>query len=246
MPDSTALSAHGLTSLLCHALDLVAARGARTCTFIGSDTPDLPVHEIVIGQHFASSGGEGEGDEGGEAGSGQCYICPALDGGYVLLTLPLPLLPPPPSQQQSHEALFSSVEWSSPRTLSSQVTALEREHWGGRRLRVHIGREQYTDMDEAGDLLCLLNSATSYVSEEESARLLASAGDVFAACAHRCVTATATESGRSDGSETKGSDESGSGSSSGIKEVAASFRFTCPPVHTLRALANIEMEKLKS
>ena len=54
MPPSTALSSHQLTDLLSHVLDYVAQRGGQTCTFVGSDTPDLPVHEILIGQHFAS------------------------------------------------------------------------------------------------------------------------------------------------------------------------------------------------
>lgn len=44
-------------------------------TFIGSDTPYLPVQEVLEGQAIV------------ERSRSEAYLCPAEDGGYVLLTL---------------------------------------------------------------------------------------------------------------------------------------------------------------
>lgn len=221
MPDSTSLSAHRLTDLLCYALDHVSQRGGRTCTFVGSDTPDLPVQEVLIGQSLASR------EVGPLSLAKRCYVVPAEDDGYVLLTLPLPLhapalLPSPSSSLppgSPHAPLFSSVQWSSPLTLASQVAALAA--WG---LLVHQGREVYTDMDEEEDLLALLERAGLYSSAPSAVNLSPAAledmCEQFSFCAH----------------STGESDQGAPGED--VEEVSR-FRFSAPPFCTLSALEDM-------
>lgn len=312
MPSCTALSSHQLTNLLCYALDYVDIKGGQSCTFVGSDTPDLPVHEIVIGQLLASgssdsgtnasvgaaSGGvmRGEGtrelsdhvdnsniSNSRNSSEKHCYICPAQDGGYVLLTLPLPLslplslpsqtshptelekqpisISPPPfsssrtlkgsgkqhsssdigsmsslsrtssisCDRSKHRLVFSPVEWSSTQTLSTQVSALEACN-----LHVHVGHEVYTDMDEPPDLLQLIDMSSLYLSEVESAQLLAC--DISTTCVKYVNSITQGEV-----------DKAGRGSDCRMaNEDAGRFRFVSPPVHTLRALKGFCAEKLNS
>lgn len=163
MPAITALSSHHLTDLLCFALDHVAVRGGLTCTFVGSDTPDLPVHEVVIGQLYASrlscdcddSDLSSTSHDTGIRSSGHChccYICPAEDGGYVLLTLPLPLpqlehqlpshhelpiidLSPPPlvcgsSAPPTHNSNSSDIQHSTPDIGTNSSCSIRPENSG--------------------------------------------------------------------------------------------------------------------
>mmetsp|Transcript_13262 Transcript_13262/g.21710 ORF Transcript_13262/g.21710 Transcript_13262/m.21710 type:complete len:379 (+) Transcript_13262:90-1226(+) len=276
MPEVTKLSSHKLTALLAHALAHVAHRGALSCTFVGSDTPDLPAHEILIGQCIAATACSGSscggvGIEGkGEVGEteeeskvetsreGHCYLCPAEDGGYVLLSLPLlsprahsRLAPPSNSacklDYEQCTSIFIDVEWSSPLTLSSQVDSLETFGW-----KVHVGAAEYRDMDEREDLSSLLQVADRYMSEEECLALRA--GGIAAVCQQLAIgllsppyDGNVGRGGGSDGGSDGGKGgDSGSdggrgggndgGKGGGICAIYASFRYTSPPVRTLAAL----------
>ena len=53
------------------------------------------------------------------------HLCPADDGGYVLLGLPRELFTPP-TRDAARASLFEGVRWSSSDTCSSQAQALAR------------------------------------------------------------------------------------------------------------------------
>jgi glycosyltransferase A (GT-A) superfamily protein (DUF2064 family) len=77
-------------------------QGTSAVAFIGMDTPNLPGAEIARGLR--------------QAEEGSAYISPASDGGYVLLAVPA----------QAPNGVFDEVQWSSERTLDSQVAAVRR------------------------------------------------------------------------------------------------------------------------
>ena len=154
MPNETMVTSNNLTGVLSYVLDYVSRKGGQSCTFLGSDMPLFRHNEVIIGQEIASCG-----SISWQTHKRQCYICPAEDGGYVQLTLPLPLEPMTCSVSDigtecfHNHAIFDSVKWSSSTTLSSQVSALES--FG---LEVLVGREVYNDIDEPEDLLELVES----------------------------------------------------------------------------------------
>ena len=67
----------------------------------------------------------------------EAVLCPANDGGYVLVALP----------PKAPLAVFEDVEWSSPHTLRSQQKRLE-----ACRVPVRIG-DRFVDVDTIGDLV---------------------------------------------------------------------------------------------
>lgn len=154
MPNNTDLGSSSLDKILCHAVSFAVDNGGDTCTFIGSDTPDLPPQEVVLGQLLASEKSNSKPFEGEKESDwrshrqASCYICPAMDGGYVLLTIPLHLLA---TKSISCEDLFSSVLWSCCDTLSSQSACLQSAGF-----KVVIGRTTYRDIDDVEDLHALI------------------------------------------------------------------------------------------
>jgi uncharacterized protein len=101
---SVSLTAIDLTSVLRAALQdvrLVSTTG--TTVFIGMDTPDLQPSCVL--------------DAITKGVQGQAYICPANDGGYVLLGLP-PAAPP---------EVFDGVKWSCNSTCISQMGVIAGE-----------------------------------------------------------------------------------------------------------------------
>lgn len=140
--------------------------GYRSVTFIGGDTPYLSVAEVMAGVEAAHA-------------SGEAYICPSTDGGYVMLTVPTSVLQPSeqhhqqPLQQQQQLQLqqhqhqnnaagalgaFSDIRWSSQHTCTDQIISLRKCGVG-----VRVGRT-YTDIDEAQDLyfLVAMHSAATH------------------------------------------------------------------------------------
>lgn len=92
-------------------LGAILADGARktralcSCehiVFIGADCPDLPLSALVSALDVASAD--------------RAYICPAHDGGYVLLALPA---------AAEAGGSFRNVHWSAADTCESQRTALD-------------------------------------------------------------------------------------------------------------------------
>jgi glycosyltransferase A (GT-A) superfamily protein (DUF2064 family) len=71
--------------------------------------------------------------------NGEAYICPASDGGYVLLSLPC----------HTPRGVFENVVWSQPNTCVSQVLSLRQAG-----LVVRIG-PTYFDIDTPEDILRL-------------------------------------------------------------------------------------------
>jgi uncharacterized protein len=102
---SVSLTAIDLTSVLRAALqDVRLASTTGTAVFIGMDTPDLQPSCVL--------------DAIAKGKQGQAYICPANDGGYVLLGLP-PAAPP---------EVFDGVKWSCHSTCISQMGVIAGEH----------------------------------------------------------------------------------------------------------------------
>lgn len=120
----SSLVSSNLTVQLSAAVSRLQERGCGPILFIGSDCPDLPDSTI---QHAFSTVC---------ADPKKAVLCPASDGGYVLLGLPV----------GASTGVFDGVAWSCEETLKSQTAALEREG-----LQVTIG-ETYIDVDEFPDL----------------------------------------------------------------------------------------------
>mmetsp|Transcript_10623 Transcript_10623/g.21923 ORF Transcript_10623/g.21923 Transcript_10623/m.21923 type:complete len:449 (-) Transcript_10623:132-1478(-) len=124
--------------------------------FLGMDSPELPLGEIVRGLQL-SRGGKylvrehkypmpqpqtqqptpQSQPRQRHAHTGKAHLCPANDGGYALLSLP-PSAPP--------SRIFSNVRWSHPLTAVSQLKALTDAG-----VDVSIGRLMH-DVDEAEDV----------------------------------------------------------------------------------------------
>jgi glycosyltransferase A (GT-A) superfamily protein (DUF2064 family) len=126
------LTSSCLTNILQGAVDDARAHimtsAAEPIVLIGMDCPDLPHCEIVCALQAARSG--------------SAYLCPAGDGGYVLLGLP----------SEVPGGVFEGVDWSMATTAVSQIRALNAHG-----LRVQIG-PTYADIDEAPDLFRLATS----------------------------------------------------------------------------------------
>ena len=97
----------------------------EACLFLGMDSPELHIEEIVYGLQQSSR----------EVGKAHC--CPAQDGGYGLLSIP---------KQATATAIFTGVRWSDQQTAVSQMKALSDNH-----VDVTIGKLMY-DVDEPDDV----------------------------------------------------------------------------------------------
>ena len=105
--------------------------GCGRLVFIGMDTPDLPPSALEAALRRCA------------APPHAAHLCPASDGGYVLLGVPRSL------HARGHGALFDGVAWSCAETCASQQAALERAG-----LAVAVG-ETYSDCDELDDVRAL-------------------------------------------------------------------------------------------
>jgi len=107
--------------------------GPGATAFVGMDTPQLPAAAV------ARALAEGRG--------GRAFVCPATDGGYVLLGLPA---------GAPAEACFRGVRWSADTTCEDQVRAINAAS-----IEVVTG-DIYTDVDDAEDMEALI----SYLLQE--------------------------------------------------------------------------------
>ena len=107
--------------------------------FLGMDSPELPLEEIVYGLQLSSGKRWIQHDDAVINGvhNGKAHLCPANDGGYGLLSIPKHA----PSLQ-----IFSRVRWSHPLTAVSQLKALTDCN-----VDVSIGTLMY-DIDEPNDV----------------------------------------------------------------------------------------------
>eukprot|EP00967_Tisochrysis_lutea_P119510 scaffold195097_cov31-Tisochrysis_lutea.AAC.2 len=117
-------SSSDLGAILMDAAKRCPSASAPNLIFIGMDSPTLPSKELTKAAQVCST-------------SSHAYICPAVDGGYVLLGLPA---------DAKAEVAFADVSWSASDTCESQVDALARAG-----CKCEIG-PTYADVDEAEDL----------------------------------------------------------------------------------------------
>ena len=106
-----------------------------TCTLIGSDCFQLTTSHVKSSIQAASSN------------DSSAVLLPANDGGYVLLSIPIPIA--------AVDSIFDNIRWSSAETASDQRGQLEK---GG--LTVKIG-DTLSDVDEPADLQHLLDLSES-------------------------------------------------------------------------------------
>jgi len=100
--------------------------------FLGMDSPELPMEEIIHGLQVASSSSSSDENKQGKA-----HLCPANDGGYGLLSIPYHA----PSSN-----IFKGVRWSHPLTAVSQMKALTDID-----VDVTLGKLMF-DIDEPNDV----------------------------------------------------------------------------------------------
>ena len=89
-----------------------------TVILFGMDAPEIPMSELytIITTPFSASSTT---TSTSPSITTSAFLCPAHDGGYVMLSIP-PLIPPP-----TMDAIFQSVVpyWSHPRTALAQIKA---------------------------------------------------------------------------------------------------------------------------
>ena len=106
--------------------------------FLGMDSPELPIDEIIRGLEIASN-----------KDRPRAHLCPANDGGYGLLVLP----------SCAPTSVFSGIRWSCALTAISQLKALSDAG-----IDVSIGRLMH-DIDEPEDVRSLAKRLSSPCSE---------------------------------------------------------------------------------
>lgn len=91
----------------------------QSVLFLGMDSPEIPIEEIVYGLQI--SFGQFPTEDSNESGEskllerkGRAHLCPANDGGYGLLSVPI----------YAPSSIFSGVRWSNHLTAMSQLKAL--------------------------------------------------------------------------------------------------------------------------
>jgi len=142
--------------LLIHAAKSSAIRNSNTneaVLFLGMDSPELPLEEIVYGLQIASGNrnlpkrennrpptNENTyicGDDKCAGFVGKAHLCPANDGGYGLLSVP---------KHAPSSKIFAGVRWSHSLTAVSQLKALTDSN-----VDVSLGRLMF-DIDEPSDV----------------------------------------------------------------------------------------------
>ncbi len=132
--------------------------------FLGMDSPELPIDEIIYAMKIASASSSSSSDDGIDIykksknnGSGfvkkaKAYLNPACDGGYGMLCVP----PHAPT------SIFHGIRWSHPLTAMSQLKALS-DHG----IDTVIG-SLMDDIDEADDCISLVKRLCEAYSVNDS------------------------------------------------------------------------------
>ncbi|KAL7433412.1 hypothetical protein ACHAXH_005952 [Discostella pseudostelligera] len=117
--------------------------------FLGMDSPELPMEEVVYGLQISSGNKWLRNDMPDHkskrdcidntltATFGRAHVCPAVDGGYGLISIP---------GHAPSSKVFSGVRWSQPLTAVSQLKALTDSN-----VDVSIGKLMH-DVDEPSDV----------------------------------------------------------------------------------------------
>ncbi|KAL3795745.1 hypothetical protein HJC23_008232 [Cyclotella cryptica] len=87
--------------------------------FLGMDAPELPIEEIIYGLQVSSANATsnqnvGFGESKQRENRGRAHMCPAADGGFGLLSVPI----------HAPSSIFTGVRWSNSLTAVSQLKAL--------------------------------------------------------------------------------------------------------------------------
>lgn len=112
--------------------------------FLGMDSPELPMEEIVYGlqtssgnMRLLSNRPSNYFQDRCDTFIGKAHLCPANDGGYGLVSVP---------KHAPASKIFSGVRWSNPLTAVSQLKALTDAN-----VDVSVGSLMY-DVDEPADV----------------------------------------------------------------------------------------------
>jgi glycosyltransferase A (GT-A) superfamily protein (DUF2064 family) len=137
----------------------------QSVLFLGMDSPEIPIEEVVYGLHVSS--GKHTAHQTVESGctrqfsnEGKAHLCPANDGGYGLLSVPI----------HAPASIFSGVRWSNQLTALSQLKALTDAGVG-----ISIGKLMY-DIDEPEDVYLIADR----LSKKKESRVTCTKNDVLA------------------------------------------------------------------
>jgi len=133
----------------------------QSVLFLGMDSPELPMEEIIQGLQIASSTSD-------ENKPGKAHICPANDGGYGLLSIPY----------HAPSKIFKGVRWSHPLTAVSQMKALTDIDVGLTLGKLMFDIDEPNDVKELARRLVAPNNVASNMIEEETD------DDVLTSCTH--------------------------------------------------------------
>ena len=144
------LQSSDLGGILQHALDRVVDvnMGSHGVVFLGMDSPDIPLQDIVKGLNLASK------EVDASSRPPEALLCPCSDGGYGMLCVP---------STSVHKGIFDNVYWSHPLTAVSQLKALTDAS-----VPVVMGRLMH-DIDEPDDVhkLCQRLSNVEITAESK-------------------------------------------------------------------------------
>ncbi|KAL7517050.1 hypothetical protein ACHAWX_002005 [Stephanocyclus meneghinianus] len=108
--------------------------------FLGMDAPELPIEEIIYGLQVSSGipiANQHDGfDETEQKYRGRAHLCPAADGGFGLLSVPI----------HAPSSIFTGVRWSNSLTAVSQLKALTDAG-----VDVSVGKLMF-DVDDPSDV----------------------------------------------------------------------------------------------
>lgn len=137
------LTSSSLGDKLIDALDrtrILLAKNKNACQcnesvlFLGMDSPEIPIEEVICG--LQTSSGKFIDATRQSKHRGKAHLCPANDGGYGLLSVPI----------HAPSTIFSGVRWSNHLTAVSQLKALTDTG-----VDVTIGQLMF-DIDEPDDV----------------------------------------------------------------------------------------------
>ncbi|KAL3773989.1 hypothetical protein HJC23_009719, partial [Cyclotella cryptica] len=108
---------------------------------LGMDAPELPIEEIIYGLQVSSGNATsnqnvGLGESKQRENRGRAHMCPAADGGFGLLSIPI----------HAPSSIFTGVRWSNSLTAVSQLKALTDAG-----VDIYVGKLMF-DVDDPSDV----------------------------------------------------------------------------------------------
>ena len=125
----------------------------ESVVFLGMDSPEIPIEEVIHGLQISSSRQSSSRQHNMlEVTYGKAHLCPANDGGYGLLSVPI----------HAPCSIFSGVRWSNHLTAVSQVKAMTDAG-----VDVSLGKLMF-DVDEPEDVHLLAERLTTKETKSDS------------------------------------------------------------------------------